>query len=140
MPQPIPYLSFNGNCAEAMHFYEKVLNGKIEMMMKNADTPFAAQTPKEHLDRVMHARLALGNNAYLYGGDCPAQMPYEGIKGISLALQYDTVAEAQKVFKSLSEGGQITMPMDATFWAKAFGMVKDKFGVDWAVNGEMQPM
>ena len=73
MLQPIPYLSFDGNCADAMRFYERVLGGKIELMMRNADTPMAAQIPKDQANRIIHARLALPGGASLYAGDCPAQ-------------------------------------------------------------------
>ena len=64
-------------------------------------------------------------------------MPYEGIHGISIALNYDSVEKAQQVFDALAEGGTMTMPFSDTFWAKKFGMVKDRFGCRWIVNGEM---
>jgi PhnB protein len=140
MPQPIAYLGFNGNCAEAMRFYERALGGKIELMMSGADSPMAAQIPKESAHRIMHARLALKGGGLLYGGDCPEQMPYEGIKGVSITLNYDTIAEAQKVFNALGDGGKVTMPMQPAFWAKSWGMLVDKFGTPWIVNGEMVPM
>jgi PhnB protein len=140
MPHPIAYLAFNGNCAEAMRFHEGALDGKLEILMSGADSPMAAQIPKEFAHRISHARLALQGGGYLYAGDAPMQMPYQGIHGVSLALQYDTIAEAQKVFEKLSAGGKVTMPMAPSFWAKSFGMVVDQFGTPWAVNGEMLPM
>ena len=140
MPQPIPYLGFNGNCAEAVRFYERVLDGKLEILMSGADSPMAAQIPKESAHRILHARLALPGGGHLYAGDCPEQMPYDGIKGVSFTLNYDTTAEAERVFKALADGGQITMPMQQAFWAKAWGMLVDKFGTPWIVNGELQPM
>lgn len=140
MPQPIPYLGFNGNCAEAVRFYERVLGGKLEILMSGADSPMAAHIPKESAHRIMHARLALPGGGYLYAGDCPEQMPYDGIKGVSFTLNYDTTAEAERVFKALSDSGHITMPMQPAFWAKAWGMLVDKFGTPWIVNGELLPM
>src|SRR5262245_8182842 len=140
MPQPIPYLAFNGNCAEAMRFYERVLDGKLEVLMSGADSPMAAQMPKEFAHRILHARLALSAGGVLYAGDAPANMPYEGIKGVSITLNYDTTAQAQKVFAALSAGGQVTMPMQPAFWAKTWGMLVDKFGTSWIVNGELQPI
>jgi PhnB protein len=140
MPHPIAYLAFNGNCAEAMRFYETALDGKLEFMMNGADSPMAAQIPKEFAQRILHARLALKGGGYLYAGDAPAQMPYQGIHGVSLALNYDTTAEAQKVFEKLSAGGKVTMAPAPSFWAKSFGMLTDKFGTPWIVNGEMLPM
>ena len=140
MPQPIPYLGFNGNCAEAMRFYEDVLEGKLEILMSGADSPMAAQIPKEFAHRILHARLALKGGGYLYGGDAPTQMPFQGIHGVSITLNYDSVAEAQKIFDKLAAGGKVTMAMQPTFWAKSFGMLVDKFGTPWMVNGELLPI
>jgi PhnB protein len=140
MPHPIAYLAFDGTCAEAMRFYEKALDGKLEMMMSGADSPMAEQIPKDVAHRIIHARLALKDGGYLYAGDTPVQMPYQGIHGVSIALNYDTTGEAQKVFERLSVGGKVTMPIAPTFWAKSFGMLTDKFGTPWIVNGEMLPM
>jgi PhnB protein len=140
MPQPIAYLSFNGNCADAMRFYERALGGKIEMLMTNGESPMAAQMPPETAGRVMHARLALDDGGVLYAGDCMVGQPYEGIKGLSLTLNYDTEAQAQRVFNALSDGGQVTMPMQPAFWAKTWGMVVDRFGTPWIVNGAPLPL
>jgi PhnB protein len=71
----------------------------------------------------------------LMAGDAPPGMPFDGIKGVMLALQFDTVAQAQAAFQALGEGGQVTMPLAPTFWARSFGMLTDRFGVSWAVNG-----
>jgi PhnB protein len=140
MPHPIAYLSFNGNCAEAMRFYERALGGRLEVMMTNAASPWAEQMPKESGDRILHACLALDDNGYLYAGDCPPNMPYDGIKGVGLTLNYATVEEAQRAFHLLSEGGRITMPTQPTFWAKSWGMLVDRFGTAWIVNGERIPI
>jgi PhnB protein len=138
MLQPIPYLAFNGTCAEAMRFYERTLGGKLELLMSNADSPFAAQTPKEHADRIIHARLALPGGGSLYAGDCPPQMPYAGIHGVGLTLNFDTVAQATTAFNGLAEGGKITMGLQPMFWANIWGMLTDKFGTPWIINGELQ--
>ena len=139
MPDVIPYLGFNGNCAEAMRFYERALDGKIELMMSGADSPMAAQIPKEFAHRIMHARLALPGGGTLYAGDAMGQT-YQGIHGVSITLNYGTVAEAQKIFERLADGGKVTMAMAPTFWAKSFGMLTDKFGTPWVVNGELLPI
>jgi PhnB protein len=140
MPDLIPYLAFDGNCAEAMRFYERALEGKLELVMSCADSPMAAQVPKEFAHRVMHARLALPGGATLYAGDAMGQVAYQGIHGVSLTLNYGSVAEAKKFFERLADGGKVTMAMAPTFWAKSFGMVSDKFGAHWIVNGELLPM
>jgi PhnB protein len=136
MPQPIPYLAFDGNCADAMRFYAKVLGGKLEMM-SFGQSPMAEQTPKSARNKIMHARLGLEGNGSLYAGDSPPDMPYQGIQGVSIALKYDSVAEADHVFNALADGGKVTMALGPTFWAKRFGMLTDKFGCPWIINGEM---
>ena len=126
MAQAIAYLGFNGNCAEAVRFYERVLGlgAKVQKMMSGADTPMADQIPKEHRNRIIHARLRFNDGSYLFAGDAPAQAPYEGIKSVSIAMNYPSVAEADRVFKALADGGTVTMPLQPTTWAKTFGMVR----------------
>ena len=136
MTQAIAYLAFDGTCADAMRFYEKALGGKLEVLMSGADSPMAEQMPKEFANRILHARLVLPGGGMLYAGDAPAHVPYEGIKGVSIAVDYDSVAQAQTVFAALAAGGQVTMPYGPQFWAVGFGMLTDKFGVPWMVNCE----
>ena len=92
---PIPLLGFNGNCAEAMRFYASVLDGKLEVLMSGADSPMAAQIPKEFADRILHARLALKDGGYLYGGDAPAQVPFQGIHGMSVTLNFNSIPQEE---------------------------------------------
>jgi PhnB protein len=139
MTQAIAYLSFNGNCADAFRFYERALRGKLEVLMSGADSPMADQMPKEFAHRIIHARLVLPGGGTIYGGDCPVNMPYEGIKGVSMTVDYETTDLAEKVFADLAEGGQVTMPMQPAFWARQWGMLVDKFGTPWIVNGEPIP-
>ena len=140
MPQAIAYLAFDGNCAEAMRFYEQALGGKLEMMMSGADSPMAEQIPKESAHRIMHARLVLPGGGVLYAGDAPAQLPYEGIKGVAITLNYDERRRGRGAFAALAEGGKVTMPMQVAFWAKRWGMLVDRFGTPWIVNGELFPL
>jgi len=128
------YLFFNGTCADAMRFYERTLGGKIEMMMTHAQSPEAGKSPPGSADRILHARLVVDGHV-LMASDSMVGHPYEGMKGFSLSLGYPTVAEAKKVFNALSDGGKVTMPLDKTFWAEAFGMLVDRFGTPWMVSG-----
>jgi len=138
MPVLDTYLFFDGNCADAMRFYERIFGGKLEMMT-HAQSPIAGQTPPGSADRIMHARLALdGRN--LMASDSMVGHPYGGMKGFSLSLIYPTEAEAKKTFDALAEGGQVTMPLQKTFWAEAFGMLTDRYGTPWMINGNMAPM
>ncbi|HTR59743.1 MAG TPA: VOC family protein [Casimicrobiaceae bacterium] len=132
------YLFFDGNCAEAMRFYERVLGGKLEVLMTHAQSPIAGQTPPGSGDRIMHASLNLGDRKLMASDAMPGH--YQGMKGFSLSLTYPTVAEAKRVFEALAEGGKVTMPLDKTFWAEAFGMLVDRFGTPWMVNGNLAPM
>jgi PhnB protein len=136
MPQLTAYLFFDGNCAEAMRFYQRALGGKLDLMT-HADSPIAAQTPPGSADRIMHARLA-NDGLVLMASDSMVGQPYGGMKGFSVSVIYPTAAEARKVFDALAQGGRVTMPMDKTFWSEAFGMVTDRFGTPWMVNGAMQ--
>jgi PhnB protein len=122
-----------------MRFYERALDGKLELMMSCADSPMAAQVPKEFAHRIMHARLALPGGATLYAGDAMGQT-YQGIHGVSITLNYGSVADARTIFERLADGGKVTMAMAPTFWARSFGMVTDKFGAHWIVNGELLPI
>jgi PhnB protein len=139
MTQAIAYLSFDRKCAEAMRFYEQALHGKLEVLMSGADSPIAAQIAQESAHLILHARLALPGGGLLYGGDAPAHIPYQPIQGVSIAVDYPTVAEAEQVFAALSVGGKVTMAMGPTFWAKRFGMLTDRYGVPWIVNGDPLP-
>lgn len=127
------YLTFNGNCADAMRFYEKALGGKMRTIMTHAESPMAAQTPKGSENRIMHAALEL-DGCMLLASDSMAGQPYEGMHGFSISLQLPTVADAKRVFEALSQGGTITMPLQKTFWSEAFGMLTDRFGAPWMVN------
>ena len=136
MSQLDPYLFFDGTCANAMRFYERTLGGKIVMLKTHAESPVAAQTPAAAADRILHARLNLDDRV-LMASDWGVDQPYPGMHGFSLSLIYPTVAEAQRIFDALAEGGQIRMPFQATFWAKGFGMLVDRFGTPWMVSCEM---
>ena len=127
------YLTFNGKCAEAFRFYAKVLGGKLEMM-KNGESPVADQTPPDQRDRILHARLDLGD-AVVMGSDAPPQY-FSQPQGFSVAIGLGDTAEGERIFQALSEGGTVKMPFAKTFWAERFGMCIDRFGIPWIVNCE----
>jgi PhnB protein len=132
--QTNPYLSFNGKCETASKFYEKVLGGKLLMMMKYSESPMAAQTMPEDKNRIMYARPAVGD-MLLTGADAPPQF-YEPMKGMVVTLGVDTPVEAERVFKALAENGTVRMPIQETFWAQRFGMLIDQSGTPWMINCE----
>lgn len=144
MPQLDSYLFFDGNCAEAMRFYEKVLGGKLDKMLTYAEGPAGAQcggadgAPSASgiaaADRIMHASLAL-DGRLLMASDVPPGQSAPGMQGFALSLNYPAVEDARRVFDALAERGRVTMPIDRTFWAEAFGMLTDRFGTPWMVGG-----
>ena len=137
MSQLDTYLFFDGTCAEAMRFYERTLGGKLELMMTHAQMPGGCdKMPPGSADRILHARLNL-DGRLLMASDSMLGQPYEGMKGFSLSLTYPTAADAQRVFDLLAENGKVIMPVEKTFWAEAFGMLTDRYGTPWMVNGAM---
>lgn len=139
MPMLDSYIFFDGNCAAAMRFYERVTGGTMVTMLKYADSPVPvdpAHCTPTSLDRVMHACLQVdGRN--LMASDVP-EGQFKPMQGFSLSLQYDTPEEAKRKFDMLADGGAIVMPFGPTFWAKGFGMLTDRFGTPWMVGGGMQ--
>jgi len=134
MPQLCAYLTFDGNCAEAMHFYERTLTGRIEAMLTYAEAPDGGGVPAELQGRIMHARLSLDGQT-LMASDAAGRQPYQGQQGVSLALVFPTVSDATRIFNALAEGGTVTMPLQKTFWAEAFGALTDRYGTSWLING-----
>ena len=129
------YLFFNGNCAEAMRFYERTLGGKLETFMTYGESPDGQLPPNTRPDQVMHAHLVIGKGEIMASDDMSGA-PYKGMNGFAISLSYPTVAETTRVFHALADGGQIVMPFGKTFWAEAFGMVTDRFGTPWMVGTE----
>ena len=126
-----PYLTFNGDCEAAFKLYERVTGGKITAMMPYEGSPMAADAPPEWRNKIIHARLEMGQDT-LMGSDASPQH-YNKPQGYSITLRVDTPEEAEKAFKGLSDGATIHMPLDKTFFAKKFGMLVDKFGTHWMV-------
>lgn len=131
-----PYLLFNGSCEEAFNFYAKTLGGTIKTMMPFEGSPMEKQAPEEWRKKIMHGRLDLGGQT-LMGSDARAEH-YRKPQGITVTLNVDNAADAERIFAALSEGGEVSMPMQETFWAVRFGMVTDRFGIPWMVNCEKE--
>lgn len=130
-----PYLMFGGRCQEAVEFYKKALGAQVEMLMLHKDSP--EQPPPGMLkpgfeNKVMHTSFRIGGTTVMASDGCGEEE--SGFSGFSLALAVPTEAEAERAFKALSEGGKVTMPLTKTFWSPRFGMLTDRFGVNWMVN------
>lgn len=135
--QLIAYLPFDGTCSEAFEFYRDAFGGEIVFRMTVGDSPMAAQMPPESHGRIMHVHLQCGATA-LMGAD---MQPGCGdgtaptTAGTSVNVMLDSVEEAERVWAKLSDGADVRMPLEPTFWATRFGMLVDRFGKSWMVNG-----
>ena len=129
-----PYLLFNGQCEAAFKFYEQVLGGKIVAMITHAGTPAENQVPPEWREKIMHARLIVGDQV-LMGSDAPPGH-FQQPQGFSVSLIVDEPEDAERIFHALAESGTVRMPLQKTFWAIRFGMLVDRFGIPWMINCE----
>lgn len=126
-----PYLFFDGRCEEAIEFYRKALGAELEMLMRFKENPEPSTNPPGSEDKVMHAAFRIGETQVLASdGHCAGKSAFQGF---ALSVTARNPEEADKMFHALSEGGNILMPLTATFFSPRFGMVADKFGVSWMV-------
>ena len=129
------YVNFAGKCAEAFRFYEKHLGGRISSMMTHGQAPDQGRTGPEWKDAVLHARISIGDTE-LMGADIPTAEP---MRSAYLSLGVDSDSEAERIFSALSDGGQVFMPMQETFFATRFAQLRDRFGINWMIIHE-RPM
>ncbi len=130
-----PYLNFNGNTEEACNFYKSVFGGEFLGIQRFKDTPESGKVPADAQDKIMHIALPV-KGCLLMATDALESMgqPLTMGNNFHLSLDTDSEAEANLIFNSLSEGGKVTMPMNKTFWGSYFGMLTDKFGVQWMIS------
>ena len=129
-----PYLHFEGRCEEAIEFYKSKLGAVVVMMMRfkdNPEPPPAGTQPPGVENKIMHANLTIGGSTVLLSDGRMQGSP--AFQGFSLSLTVKTVAESEKLFAALGDGGQVKMPLMKTFFSPSFGMVADRFGVSWLV-------
>jgi len=136
MSSPIvePYLFFSGKCEEALEFYKSALGARVDCLMRFKDAPEPpppGQLPPGQENKVMHANFRIGEAMIMASDGCGEAEPFAGF---SLSLAVRTGAEADRYFNALAQGGKVEMPLGKTFWSPRFGMVTDKFGVNWMIN------
>jgi PhnB protein len=124
------YLFFDGTCKEAMNFYKGIFGGELQISTY-ADSPPSPQTEGVDPDRVMHATLD-GGDIKLMASDSPKASKTSA--KVELSLGGTDAAHMHKIFDTLAAGGKVKMPLAKQFWGDTFGMLSDKFGVDWMVN------
>jgi PhnB protein len=132
------YLFYNGNCEAAFKYYEKVLGGKIEFMLRADEGPADMKPEPGFEKKIMHARMAIGGQI-LMASDAPPGR-FHKPQGFAVSLTVPNLAEAEKTYKALAEGGAENMPFGKTFFSKGFGMCVDQFGAPWMVNCPLEGM
>ncbi|WP_242919401.1 VOC family protein [Pontibacter liquoris] len=128
------YVNYPGTCKAAFQFYEQHLGGKITMMMTHQQQPNAAALPDNLKNAILHARIEIGNTV-LMGADIPQAEP---MRSAYLTLRLNTPQEAERLYALLSDGGQVFMKMEETFFASRFAMLRDRFGTNWMILHENQ--
>jgi PhnB protein len=128
------YLNYGGNCEQAFRFYEKHLGGKISMMMTHGQMPDATNVPADWKNAILHARMTLGETE-LMGADVPPER-FQPMRSAYLSLIVNSIDEAERIYGVLSDGGEIFMPIQETFFAFRFAMLRDQFGTSWMLLHE----
>ena len=128
------YLNYGGNCEQAFRFYEQHLGGKITMMMTHGQQPNAKDVPPGWTDAILHARMNIGETE-LFAADVPPER-FQPMRSAYLSLTVGSIEEAERIYALLSDGGQIFMPIQETFFAFRFAMLRDKFGTSWMILHE----
>lgn len=132
-----PYLFFNGRCEEAVQFYQRSLGAQLKMLTRFKDVP-GTPTPPGADDKVLHADLSIDKTTvFASDGECHGQTDF---RGFSLSLSAEKDAEANRLFAALADGGEVRVPLTPTPFASRFGMVTDRFGVQWMVISQQRGM
>ncbi len=128
-----PYLNFDGRCEEALEYYKKALGAEVQMIVRFKENPDKDKCPSNpgNDDKIMHTSFRIGSSTVMASDcDCSGQT---GFKGFSLSLSLATEADVDKFFGALADGGKVEMPPSPTFWSPRFGMVTDRFGINWMI-------
>ncbi|PHN02283.1 VOC family protein [Flavilitoribacter nigricans] len=138
------YLTFNGNCEEAFNFYRSNFGGEFGHVGRFQEMPpqeGMPPLPEDHLDRIMHISLPISEETTLMGSDTGGEWAknFQAGNNFSVSINTDSKTEAERLFKGLSEGGTVTMPLADTFWGDYFGSFTDKFGINWMVSFATAP-
>jgi PhnB protein len=128
-----PYLNFGGNCEEALNFYKEALSGEIIQIGRYGESPM--KSSEDYKDKIIHARLQFGN-ALIMASDVMNERPINSGDNISLSVDCDNDQQLEEAFSKMATEGKITMPLQEQFWGAKFGMLTDKFGINWMFNCE----
>lgn len=131
-----PYIMFNGNCEEALNFYAKALGGEIVHLSRYEGSPMESMVSDKQ--KVMHATLIAKDITIMGADDGQRKAENKGSGAVHLNINFDNTDEEENFFNVLVEGGRSTMPLQDTFWSSKFGMLTDKFGINWMLNCEIK--
>jgi PhnB protein len=132
--EPRISLVFNGECDAAFALYRECFGGTVTFRLTWGASPMADQAAPDWHDKILHATLNIGGTAISGGDVLPGA--YKFPQGFQIDLSLDDVAAAERIFATLADGGDVTVPLQQTFWAKRFGAVVDRFGIPWGINCE----
>ena len=131
-----PYLFFGGRCDEALEFYRTALGAEVQFLMRYNESPDPmppGSIPPGFENKVMHSSIVIGESVLMMSD---GNVEGTHFQGIQLSLGMESADEATKVFEALSRGGAVKLPLMKTFWSPLFGMLTDRFGLDWMINVE----
>lgn len=131
------HVAYNGNCEEAFNFYKSIFGGEFDTVQRNKDIPAEAASPVKagEEDKILHISLPIGKNSMLMGCDMPAAFgEATRSNSFNISISTDSEADTERIYNSLLAGGKVNMPLDKTFWGAYFGMVVDKYGVQWMIS------
>lgn len=134
MKQLNVYLAFPGTCEEALNFYKNCFDGEIVSISRFGESP--VESPEEYKQKIMHAEFKADGIFFMASDGMPGQ-PVPPGDMVSLSINTTDAQEQETIFNRLAEGGNVTMPLGATFWGAVFGMVTDRFGIHWMLNREV---
>jgi PhnB protein len=132
-----PYLFFNGNCEEALQFYCRAFRVPLDMLMRfkeAPDPPPPGMVPEGWDDKVMHASFRVGDTTVMASDGCTPDGP--GFRGFSLSISLPGAGDTDPLFAALADGGKVDMPLGRTFWSPRFGILTDRYGVQWMISVE----
>jgi len=133
-----PYLFFDGNCEEAFNFYKAIFRTEFKYLARYKDVPNTdRQIFKENDEKIMHVTLRISDEAILMGSDHSSHKELESINNFALYINTNSRDEADRLFNELSIVGHISMSMTETFWGSYYGVVKDKFGINWKITFDL---
>lgn len=134
MKKLVPYLFFQGNCEEAMNFYKECLDGEIASLQRFGDNEMPVE--EDYRQKIMHAELKAEDIHIMFSDGAPHKEITEG-DNVQLSISVETTEQQDQIFEALAAEGEITMPLEKTFWGARYGMLRDKFGIRWMVSCEL---